>query len=134
MPATSEPAPGSVMPTAVISSPPITRRRYFSFCAGVPAWCRCGLAMSVCTSTVMMKPAKVDCDSASANTTFVSASASAPPYALSYIRPNRPACPMRRSTSRGTQPCSSQACATGSTSRAMNFATWSRSSSWSGLS
>ena len=36
--------------------------------------------MSVCTSTVMMKPAKVDCDSASANTRLVSASASAPPY------------------------------------------------------
>jgi hypothetical protein len=57
MPATSEPAPGSVMPTAVISSPAITFFRYFSFCAGVPAWCRCGLAMSVWTSTVMMKPA-----------------------------------------------------------------------------
>ena len=42
--------------------------------------------MSVWTSTVMMKPAKVDCDSASANTRLVSASASAPPYALSYIR------------------------------------------------
>ena len=37
MPATSEPAPGSVMPTAVISSPAITRRRYLSFCAALPA-------------------------------------------------------------------------------------------------
>ena len=36
--------------------------------------------MSVWTSTVMMKPPKVDCDSASANTRLVSASAPAPPY------------------------------------------------------
>ena len=35
--------------------------------------------MSVCTSTVTMKPPKVDCDSASANTRLVSASAPAPP-------------------------------------------------------
>ena len=38
--------------------------------------------MSVWTSTVMMKPPKVDCDSASAKTRLVSASASAPPCSL----------------------------------------------------
>ena len=36
--------------------------------------------MSVCTSTVTMKPPKVERDSASWNTTAVSASAPAPPY------------------------------------------------------
>jgi hypothetical protein len=133
MPATSEPAPGSVMPTAVIVRPAITPGMYCASCAGLPAWCRCGLAMSVCTSTVMMKPPKVDCDSASANTRLVSASASAPPYALEYIRPNRPASPILRSTSRGVQPASSQACACGSTSRAMKRATCSRSCSCSGV-
>ena len=67
------------MPTAVILRPAITSGMYLSSCAALPAWCRCGLAMSVWTSTVMMKPPKVDCDSASANTRLVSASASAPP-------------------------------------------------------
>ena len=72
-----------------------------AFCAALPAWCRCGLAMSVWTSTVMMKPPKVDCDSASAKTRLVSASASPPPCSLAYIRPSRPASPSLRSTSRG---------------------------------
>ena len=79
MPATSDPAPGSLMPTAVMVRPSITPGMYFASCSGVPAWCRCGLAMSVWTSTVMMKPPKVDCDKASANTRLVIASASAPP-------------------------------------------------------
>jgi hypothetical protein len=56
MPATSEPAPGSVMATAVMHSPRVIAGIQRAFCAGVPAWCRCGAAMSVCTSTVMMKP------------------------------------------------------------------------------
>ena len=79
MPATSEPAPGSVMPTAVISSPNVTPGMYLAFCAALPAWCRCGPAMSVCTSTVMMKPAKVAWESASAKTRLVIASAPPPP-------------------------------------------------------
>ena len=36
--------------------------------------------MSVCTSTVTMNPPNVERDSASANTSEVSASASEPPY------------------------------------------------------
>ncbi|MCY1381631.1 hypothetical protein D9M69_695640 [compost metagenome] len=82
----------------------------------------------------MMKPAKVLCDSASANTRLVMASASAPPYSPSNAMPSNPAWPMRRNTSRGTMPVSSHAAACGSTSRSRKRATWSRSSSWSGLS
>ena len=126
MPATSEPAPGSVMPTAVIVLPAITSGKYLAFCAAVPAWCKCGLAISVCTKTVMMKPAKVDCDSASANTRLVNASASAPPYSLSYIKPKKPASPIRFKTSRGTLPACSHAIAWGSTSRSIKRCTWSR--------
>jgi len=44
------------MATAVIVRPAVTPGMYFACCAALPAWCRCGLAMSVCTSTVMMKP------------------------------------------------------------------------------
>ena len=123
MPATSEPAPGSDTPTAVMHSPEVMRGMYLAFCAAVPAWCKCGLAMSVCTSTVMMKPAKVDCDKASANTKLAMASAPPPPSSGSYIKPSKPASPILRNTSRGTLPSSSQACAKGSTSRAMNLAT-----------
>ncbi len=107
MPATSEPAPGSVIATAVIVRPAVIPGMYFSApSAPVPAWCRCGLAMSVWTRTVMMKPPKVDCDSASAKTRLVSASASAPPCSAGYIRPSRPASPSFRSTSRGVMPAS----------------------------
>ena len=133
MPATSEPAPGSVIATAVIVLPAVMPGIQRAFCAALPAWCRCGLAMSVWTSTVMMKPPKVDCDSASAKTRLVSASASAPPCSSAYIRPSRPASPSFLSTSRGVMPASSQASACGSTSRATKRATCSRSSSCSGV-
>ena len=79
MPATSDPAPGSVIATAVTVVPAVMPGIQRAFCAALPAWCKCGLAMSVWTSTVMMKPPKVDCDRASAKTRLVSASAPAPP-------------------------------------------------------
>jgi hypothetical protein len=133
-PATSEPASGSVMPTAVISSPRVMPGIQRASCSREPAWCRCGLAMSVCTSTVTMKPPKVLVDKASAKTRFVSASAPPPPHSGANIRPSMPAAPMRRSTSRGTKPASSQAGACGSTSRAAKRRTCSRSNRCSGVS
>ena len=78
-PATSLPAPGSVIATAVMVRPAVMPGIQRAFCAGVPAWCRCGPAMSVCTSTVITKPAERQADSDSANTRLVSASASPPP-------------------------------------------------------
>ena len=89
--------------------------------------------MSVWTSTVMMKPPKVDCDSASANTRLVSASASAPPYsARTSGRAGRPSPMLAQHRRAARSPASSQARACGSTSRAMKRATCSRSSSCSG--
>ena len=74
--ATSEPASGSVTATAVISSPRWTAGSQRAFCSADPAFSRCGLAMSVWTSTVITKPPEVERDSASWNTTFVRTSAS----------------------------------------------------------
>jgi hypothetical protein len=56
MPATSEPASGSVTATAHTFSPRINGGRYRSSCCGVPKLARCGEAMSVCTVTVTAKP------------------------------------------------------------------------------
>ena len=67
--ATSEPAPGSVTPTAVMVVPAITPGRYFSSWRLVPKRIRCGLAMSVWTSTVMAKPPWVERPTSSASTT-----------------------------------------------------------------
>jgi hypothetical protein len=65
MAATSEPASGSVMATAVIRSPRTMPGSHRRFWASDPLWTRCGLAMSVCTSTVMTNPPEVERDSAS---------------------------------------------------------------------
>jgi hypothetical protein len=108
-PATSEPAPASVTATAVSVAPLTIPGSQRDFCSSVPALTRCGDAMSVCTSTVTMKPPYVDCDNASANAKLVSASRSAPPYASGTIRPSQPSSPIRRSTPRGTQPSRSHA-------------------------
>jgi len=42
--------------TAVINSPLMTRDSQRAVCSSLPALTRCGLAMSVCTSTVITKP------------------------------------------------------------------------------
>ena len=107
MPATSEPAPGSVTPTAVMVFPAITPGRYFSSWRLVPKRTRCGLAMSVCTSTVMAKPPWVERPTSSASTTEARASRPAPPSASGTRSEKKPSSPISRSTSRGTKPASS---------------------------
>ncbi len=47
MPATSEPASGSVMPRAPMVSPLMPGTIYFSFCSGVPKRFICGMAMAM---------------------------------------------------------------------------------------
>jgi hypothetical protein len=56
MPATSEPASGSVMPRHAIFWPLIAGTRYFCFCSSVPNRCTGGVAMSVCTATPIESP------------------------------------------------------------------------------
>ena len=53
---TSEPASGSVMATAVITSPLMMPGIQRARCALVPSWKTCTEAMSVCTSVAMATP------------------------------------------------------------------------------
>ncbi len=56
MPATSEPASGSVMPIEAIFSPRIAGARYCCFCSSVPKARIGGVAMSVWTATPIARP------------------------------------------------------------------------------
>ena len=56
MPATSEPAPGSVIPRLPILSPAIEGGRYFCFCSSLPSRWIGGVAMSVWTAKPMLSP------------------------------------------------------------------------------
>ncbi len=133
MPATSEPAPGSVTPTAVMVSPAKTPGRYFSSWRLVPKRTRCGLAMSVCTSTVMAKPPWVERPTSSASTTEARASRPAPPSASGTRREKKPRPPIWRSTSRGTKPASSHLGPCGFTSSSTKRRSWRRMRSWSSV-
>src|SRR3954447_22206694 len=86
MPATSEPAPGSVTPTAVMVLPARMPGRYFSSWRLVPKRTRCGLAMSVWTSTVMAKPPCVERPTSSASTTEARASSARPAHRLGHAQ------------------------------------------------
>jgi len=134
MAATSEPASGSLTATAVMHSPRQMAGSQRACCSALPALTRWGLAMSVCTSTVMTAPPLVARASASCHTTLVSMSAPPPPCSAGCISPSQPSAPILRSSSRGVLPASSQASACGSISAATKRATWRRRSACSGRS
>ena len=73
----------SVTATAVIVSPAVMPGNQRAFCSGVPAFSRCGEAISVCTSTVAENPPKVDRPTSSASITLDMTSSPAPPYCSS---------------------------------------------------
>ncbi len=83
IPATSDPAPGSVTATAAIFSPEVIDGIQRAFCSGVPAFSRCGEAMSVWTRTVAENPPKVERPASSASTTLDITFSPAPPYCSS---------------------------------------------------
>jgi hypothetical protein len=56
MPATSEPASGSVIPRQLIFWPLIEGTRYSCFCSSVPNRNTGGVAMSVCTAMPIASP------------------------------------------------------------------------------
>ena len=56
MPATSDPASGSVIPRARIASPRIAGTSHSCFCSSLPKARIGGIAMSVCTATPMARP------------------------------------------------------------------------------
>ena len=57
MPATSEPQPGSLTPSAAIFSPRSAGFRNSSICSGVPRSESTGVAMSLCTMSAIGTPA-----------------------------------------------------------------------------
>ena len=57
IPATSEPAPGSVTAIAATCSPLIAGTRYCCFSSSLPKRCSAGVAMSVCTLMPIDTPA-----------------------------------------------------------------------------
>ncbi len=68
MPATSEPASGSVMPRQRIFSPRIAGAAHCCFCSSVPKAKIGGMAMSVCTAMPMARPPDSACAISSART------------------------------------------------------------------
>ena len=62
IPATSEPASGSVMPRQRIFSPAIAGTTHSCFCSSVPKARIGGIAMSVCTATPMARPPELGVD------------------------------------------------------------------------
>ena len=79
MPFTSEPASGSVTPTAQNASPDTIFGIHRAFCASLPALKIWTDAMSVWTNAVIARPEKVERPSSSANTTLPSVSMLDPP-------------------------------------------------------
>ena len=68
MPATSEPASGSVMPRQRIFWPAIAGTTHSCFCSSVPKARIGGIAMSVWTATPMARPPDCACTISSAST------------------------------------------------------------------
>ena len=68
MPATSEPASGSVIPRHRIFSPLMAGTIHSCFCSSVPNRLIGGIAMSVCTATPIVRPPQLDLTISSART------------------------------------------------------------------
>src|SRR5262249_37834781 len=133
MPATSEPAPGSVTPIAVMMLPAMIPGRYFSSWRLLPKRSRWGLAMSGWTSTVMAKPLCVERPTSSASTTEARASRPAPPSSSGTRNEKKPSSPISRSTSRGTKPASSHSGPCGFTFSSTKRRSWLRMRSCSSV-
>ena len=71
MPATSLPAPGSVMPSAPIRRPSMAGRSQRAFCSGVPNRAIGGVTYSHCTLTAMLTPPEPHLAISSASTSMV---------------------------------------------------------------
>jgi hypothetical protein len=68
MPATSDPASGSVIPRQRIAWPLIAGTAQRCFCSSVPKARIGGSAMSVCTATPIASPPEFECTISSAST------------------------------------------------------------------
>src|ERR1022692_2612509 len=114
--ATSEPPPGSLMPSAPIHSPAMAGRMKTSLCSAVPSSLMMGMVSSPCT----MRPMPVPGLSAHAMDSMAAAvahqSRPLPPSSVAMRIPNRPRSAALRKISRGKMPASSHSWAKGAIS------------------
>src|SRR6266446_5986006 len=115
-PAMSDPAPGSVMPSAHTVSPRMIPGRYLRFWASVPKRVSQGDDMSVWTRTLKATPPERQRAISSPSTTLARKSAPLPPYSGGNSRPRKPSSPRRRHSSRGMRPAASHSAARGTIS------------------
>ena len=87
MPATSEPASGSVMPSAAIFSPRIAGTSQRCFCSSVPNFQIGGVAMPMCAPIPAARPPEPQRASSSLSTASCRWSPPWPPYSSGYLRP-----------------------------------------------
>src|SRR3954466_15636959 len=98
MPATSEPASGSVIPRHEIFSPRMAGARDSCFCSSVPNAGIGGVAMSVWTASPIASPPQCACTSSSARTRLHGWSPPWPPYPPGIESPSNPNSPVRGKT------------------------------------
>src|SRR6266567_3165739 len=103
----SDPAPGSVMPSAQTVSPRAMPGRYLRFWASVPKRTSQGDDMSVWTRTLKATPPERQRAISSPSTTLARKSAPLPPYSVGNSRPRKPSSPRRCHSSRGMRPAAS---------------------------
>src|ERR671919_469478 len=130
MPDTSDPAPGSVIPSAAIRSPLIAGARKRSFWSSVPNWATGGVAMLTWAPIPAATPPDPQRDSSSLSTASSRWSPPRPPYSRGYSSPRRPSSPIRVNTSLGNQPSRSHSPTWGRSSSATNRRISPRSSWW----
>src|SRR4051812_36670163 len=131
MPATSEPASGSVMASAPIFSPLMPGTSQRCFCSSVPNFQIGGVAMFTCPPMAAPTPPDPQRASSSAHTASCRYVPPCPPYFSSYFRPRKPSWPHRRKVSCGTHWASSHSMTCGRSSVSTKRRSVCRSSSCS---
>src|SRR5439155_8110946 len=113
MAATSEPPPGSLIPSAATRSPAMAGFRNSCFCPRVPSSSSTGSVMSLCTMNAVLTPPLSDHDIPSMYAVVAHQSSPLPPQSGSRRMPNSPKSAPFLNNSRGNSPASSHSAACG---------------------
>src|SRR5438876_4420718 len=133
MPATSDPASGSVIPSAPIFSPWMAGTRKRCFWSSVPNFQIGGVAIPMCPPIPALTPPEPARGSSSIRTASRRWSPPSPPYSSGYFSPRNPTAASLWKTSLGNQRSSSHCCECGRSSAATKRRTLSRSCSCSSV-
>src|SRR3954452_4625645 len=131
MPATSEPASGSVIASAPIFSPLMPGTSQRCFWSSVPNFQIGGVAMFTWPPMAAPTPPEPQRASSSAQIAAWRYPPPCPPYLSSYLSPRKPSSPQRRNSSFGTQRASSHSMTLGRISASTKRRSVCRSSSCS---